>query len=87
MITCVQQRLYFFFLRWLRVFGINLQALFLFYQAVLESIIRYGMTAWDGNLSVQLRARLSRLEQTAMRVIGRTGNPSLQAIYEQSVLG
>lgn len=31
--------------------------------------------------------RLSHQVQTAMRVIGRTGNPSLQAISEQSFLG
>lgn len=36
---------------------------------------------------IRLYRRDSRQVQTAMRVIGRTGNPSLQAIYEQSFLG
>ncbi len=38
-----QQRLY--FLRRLNVFGVNQRILFLFYQSVFESLIRYGITA------------------------------------------
>ncbi len=40
----LQQRLY--FLRRLKVFGVNQRILFLFYQSVFESLIRYGITAW-----------------------------------------
>lgn len=80
----LQQRLY--FLRRLRVFGVNKKLMFLFYQAVLESIIRFGMSAWYGNLSVQLKSKLHRMVQIAMKVIGRTDNFSLQSIYDESVL-
>ncbi len=80
----LQQRLY--FLRRLRVFGVSQKILFLFYQAVLESIMRYGMAAWFGNPSAQSKSKLQRLVQTAMKVMGGTENLSLQAIYEQSVL-
>ena len=47
----LQQRLY--FLRRLRVFGVSQNVMFLFYQAVMERVIRYGMTAWFSNLSAQ----------------------------------
>ncbi len=46
----LQQRLY--FLRRLNVFGVNQRILFLFYQSVFKSLIRYGITAWYGNLTV-----------------------------------
>lgn len=73
----LQQRLY--FLRRLRVFGVSQKIMFLFYQAVLESIIRYRMSAWFGNHSAQSKAKLQRLVQTAVRVMGRTEKLSLQA--------
>ncbi|XDV25684.1 hypothetical protein PO909_029559, partial [Leuciscus waleckii] len=79
-----QQRLY--FLRGVRVFGVSQNIMFLFYQAVMESITRYGMTAWFGNLSTQSKSKVQRLVQTAMKVMGRTEKLSLQSIYEQSVL-
>ncbi len=68
------------------MFGVDQKIVFLLYQAVLENIIRYGMSAWYGNLSVQLKSKLSRLVQTAIKVIGRTENLSLQSIHEQFVL-
>ena len=80
----LQQRLY--FLRRLRVFGVSQNIMFLFYQAVIESVIRYGMTAWFGSLSTQSKSKLQRLVQTAMKVMGRTDKLSLHSIYEQSVL-
>lgn len=48
----------------------------MFYWAVLESIIRYGMLAWYGNPSVQAKSKLLCLVQTVMKVVGRTGNIS-----------
>ena len=47
------QRLY--FLRRLRAYGVEQKFMLLFYHAVLESTIRYGITAWDANLTVQLK--------------------------------
>ena len=41
--------------------------MFLFYQAVLESILRYGMSAWYGNLSVQLKSKIGRRIQAGMK--------------------
>ncbi len=80
----LQQRLY--FLRRLRVYGVDQRIMFLFYQTVLESVIRYGMSAWFGNLTVQLKTKLARLVHTAMKVMGRNEYQPLQSTYEQSVL-
>ncbi len=45
----VSQRLH--FLRRLRVFGIEKDIMITFYRAAIESIIRYGIMLWYGNLS------------------------------------
>lgn len=58
----------------------------LFYHAVLESTIRYEITAWYGNLSVQLKTHINRLVQHAMKIMGDKDHPSLQTIYEQSIM-
>ena len=68
------------------MFGVSQNIMFLFYQAVMESVIKYGMTVWFGNHSIQSKSNLQHLVQTAMKVMGRTNKLSLQSIYEQSVL-
>ena len=80
----LQQRLY--FLSRLRAFGVEQKVMLLFYHAVLESIIRYGITAWYGNLSVQLKTQLNRLVQQAMKIMNVKNHASLQTIFEQSIM-
>ena len=80
----LQQRLH--FLRHLRVHGVEQKCILIFYQAVLESLVRFGITVWFGHLSVQLRSKLVRLMQTAGKIIGVRQLPSLQSIYEQAAL-
>ena len=48
------QRLY--FLRRLRAFGVYEKILLLFYRSIIESILRYGIIVWFGNLSVQSKS-------------------------------
>ena len=57
----------------------------MFYWAILESIIRYGITAWFGNLTVQLKSRLISTQKTAMRIIGRKEYKPIQSLYGQAV--
>ncbi len=64
--------------------GVNHKLMHLFYQALLESFIRYGIQAWYGSLSVQPKNRPARL--VAIKVIRRKEHQSLQFIYEQSLL-
>ena len=82
--TRVQQRLH--FLRRLRVFGVNQKVLLLFYHAVVESILRYGISAWFGNLSVQLKAQITRLTQRAMKIMGVRQHPTLQAVFDETII-
>ncbi|KAF0040481.1 hypothetical protein F2P81_006379 [Scophthalmus maximus] len=44
--------------------------MFLFYRGVLESLVRYWMSAWYGNLSVHLETKLASLVCTAMKGSG-----------------
>ena len=57
------QRLH--FLRRLRLFGVSKDVTSTFYDAVLGSIIRYGMAAWFGTLSVQLKSRIAKMEKNS----------------------
>ena len=63
----LQQRLH--FLRRLRIHGVDQRCMVIFYKAVLESLIRYSITAWFGNLSVQLENKLLRLIHAAGKII------------------
>lgn len=74
------------FLRRLRVHSVNQRLMNLFYKPVLESLIQYGIQAWYVNLSEQLKSRLVRFVQTALKVMGKKDHQSFQSIYKQSVL-
>ncbi len=80
----LQQKMY--FLRRVRVFGVEQKFVLLFYHAVLENVIRYGITAWYRNLSVQLKAQISHLLKNAMKIMGVKEHLSLQSISEQSII-
>lgn len=51
------------------------------YQAVLESVFRYGVTAWFVNRSVQLKNKLCGLIHTAWEIISVKDDLSLQTGY------
>ncbi len=82
--TRLQQGLY--FLRRLRLYGVGSNILLAFYRAMLESLIRYGITVWFGNLSVQLKNILANIHKTAMKIIGIKQYKPIQTLYEQAVL-
>lgn len=79
----LQQRLY--FLRRLKMFGVNQRILFLFYQSVFESLIRYCITAWYGNLTVQFKSKLARLVHLAQKITGGEEKRTIQELYEASI--
>jgi len=41
------------------------------YKAVLESIVKFGVTVWFGNLSIQLKSKLAHLVLTALKTVGQ----------------
>lgn len=60
--------------------------LIFFYNAVLESLIRYSVAAWFGKLSAQLRDTLARLLLAAGKIMGVKEHFSSKNIYEQAIL-
>lgn len=58
----------------------------IFYQAVLDSLIRYGITARFGNLSAQLRNKLLWVTHTVRKIMGIREHSSMQRVYEQAIL-
>ena len=58
----------------------------LFYHAVIESIFRYAISVWFGNLTIKSKSEINRLAQTAMKVMGVREHPTLKAIFEESVI-
>ena len=64
----ISQRLH--FLRRLRVHGVDKCIMLMFYRAAIESIIRYGITIWFGNLSVKSKSQLQSLIKRAGKIIG-----------------
>lgn len=65
------------------MFGVNQKIMFLFYRSIFESLIRYGITAWYGYLTVQLKSKLGRLVHTALQIIGWEENGTIQELYEE----
>lgn len=58
---------------------------FVFYQASLESVIRYGTTVRFGNLPGRAKSELLHLVQTAMKMIGQKDHQNLQSLFDQLV--
>ena len=78
----ISQRLH--FLRRLRVHGVNKNVMILFYRAAIESIVRYAITTWFGNLSVKLKSQLHSLINRAGKIMGAPPPSSLQEIYNDT---
>lgn len=78
--TRVHQRLH--FLRRLRLFGVSSNIMLIFYRASIESILRYGIIAWFGNLSVQMKAQIDSLVRVAGKIMGIKTISSLPEMFE-----
>lgn len=65
----VQQKIY--FLRRLRLFGVALRVIMMFYHACIESVLLYGKASWFRNLKVAFRSHM------AMKMVGMDGGSFL----------
>ena len=72
-----------YFLCKLHLNGVEPKNIFLFYQAVLESVIRYGITGW--HFPVSLKSLLT-LVQTVMKILGQKDHYNIHSIFDKSVL-
>ena len=60
----------------------------IFYRASIESIVRYGITNWFGNLTVKFKSEILRLVKMAGKIMGMSTPPNTpQVIFEQATLG
>ena len=81
----IHQRLH--FLRRLRLFGVSVNIMLIFYRASIESILRYGITSWFSNLTVKYKSQISRLAKMAGKIMGMSSPPiTPHAIFEQAVI-
>ena len=80
----IHQRLH--FLRRLRVFGVCKNIMLIFYRATIESVLRYGITSWFGNLTVKSRAEISSLVRTAGKIMGIMLPLNPQDLFEQATI-
>jgi len=78
----IHQRLY--FLRRLRVFGVGKSIMLIFYRATIESVLRYGITSWFGNLSVKSKTQLFNLVKTAGKIMGTAPPLNPQELFDQA---
>ena len=60
-----------FLIRKLKGFGVSQDVLERVYSSLVESILKFNMTVWYGNLSVRSKTKLTRIVNTASEVIGR----------------
>ena len=58
----------------------------IFYRAIIESVIRYGIPAWYGNLSIKLKAQINKLTNVAMKLVGIRQYKNAQEMFEEAVL-
>lgn len=60
--------------------------MYVFYHAVMKSLLRYGMSAWYDNLTAQSKAKQARKTNSAMKTMANKSHHALHALYDQSVL-
>jgi len=58
----------------------------LFYHAILERILKYSITSWYGNLTVQSKSQIAHQVKIAMKIMGVKNYLPPQKIYEPSVI-
>lgn len=82
--TRISQRLH--FLRRLRVHGVAKSVMLLFFRTCIESVLRYGITSWCGNLSVKLKTQINNLLKRAGKIMGTPPPLSLQEVLEETMI-
>ena len=79
MCSKIHQRLH--FLRRLRLFGVSRNIMLTFYRASIESILRYGISSWFGNLTVAYKSQITRLICMAGKIMGMSTPPEHSPVH------
>ena len=62
------------------MFGVQQSVMLLFYHAVIESVFRYTICEWFGNLTVRSKAQINRLAGIALKVMGVRSTSPLRKV-------
>lgn len=57
----------------------------IFYRASIESVLRYGITSWFGNLLVKSKTQILNLVKTAGKIMGVAVPHGPQELHKQAV--
>ena len=79
----VRQRM--FSLYKLNKFGVNKNIINLFYKAVIQNLLAYAITCWEGNMTAKLKRRLDSIIKKASKVT-HTTLPHLDELFQQRCL-
>lgn len=74
-----------FLIRKLRSFRVSQHILEMAYRGLVESILQFNITAWYGNLNVKDKNKLSKIVNTAGKVIGKSQR-QLGDVFDKAVL-
>ena len=66
-------------------FGISVDFLLMFYNAVISSTISFGAACWDGNVSKHDKRKVDKVIHRASRIVGRELN-NVQSLHRGKVL-
>ena len=75
----------FHFLRKLKSFQLDNELLCLFYSAMVQSVICYGLVCWWSCLTVKDRLRLNRVRRAAERIVGMSLK-TLNELYNERAI-
>ena len=59
------------------LFGVGQRVMILFYHAGIESILRYRISSWFGNIAVELKSQINTQVHTEVKVMEVGEHPSL----------
>lgn len=79
----IHQRIH--FLRRLRLFGVCQNIMLIFYRATIESVLRYAILSWFGNLLVKPKTQILNLVKMAGKIMGAQALLGPQELYDQAM--
>lgn len=68
------------------MFGVSKNIMLIFYSATIESILRYGITSWFGNLTIKSTTQIFYLVKTAGKIMGTPAPLNLGELFDQTII-
>ena len=68
------------------MFGVCRNIMLIFYRATIESVLRYSISSWFGNLTVKFKSQIMSLVKAAGKIMGMSIPLTPQKIFEDSTI-